>query len=149
MDNATKISDTIVDQNDNLDALLVSAIGLKTDVGTEVLSTNRQPLTDVLHLLVPPRICWNRYHEALYCGIAGLLALATQTRVPPLPGAILLQSFFLGRERYPLSQDPAEGGRHGWTWCTDRPGSVRQPAPFIGGHLSAPTRPSTATRASC
>ena len=36
VDNATKISDTIVDQNDNLDALLVSAIGL-ADVGTEVL----------------------------------------------------------------------------------------------------------------
>ena len=51
-DNATRISDTIVDQQQNLDAALVSVIGL-ADIGNEVLGTNRQPLTDVLHLLVP------------------------------------------------------------------------------------------------
>ncbi len=50
---ATKISDTIVDQEENLDTLLISAIGL-ADIGTEVLTENRQPLTDLVHLLVPP-----------------------------------------------------------------------------------------------
>jgi ABC-type transporter Mla subunit MlaD len=52
------------------------------DVGTEVLSTNRQPLTDVLHLLVPTTDLLNEYHEALYCGIAGLLPLATGPGTP-------------------------------------------------------------------
>ena len=42
VDNATKISDTIVDQNDNLDARWSAPSGWP-DVGTEVLSTNRQP----------------------------------------------------------------------------------------------------------
>ena len=42
--NATRISKTIVDEQHNLDALLISAIGL-ADIGNDVLSTNRQPLT--------------------------------------------------------------------------------------------------------
>ena len=51
-DNSAKLSDTLVDQQQNLDAALVSIIGL-ADIGDQVLSENRQPLTDVLHLLVP------------------------------------------------------------------------------------------------
>ena len=51
-DNAARISDTIVDQEQNLDAALVSVTGL-ADIGNDVIGTNRQPLTDVLHLLVP------------------------------------------------------------------------------------------------
>src|SRR6202022_4000106 len=50
--NSTRISQTIVDEQLNLDALLVSAIGL-ADVGNDVLSANRKGLTDVFHLLVP------------------------------------------------------------------------------------------------
>ena len=130
VDNATKISDTIVDQNDNLDALLVSAIGL-ADVGTEVLSTNRQPLTDVLHLLVPTTDLLNEYHEALYCGIAGLLPLATGPG-NPLPGVVLLQSFFLGRERYRYPQDLPKVAATGGPQCTDLPRvPFEQPAPFV------------------
>ena len=40
--NATRISKTIVDEQHNLDALLISAIGL-ADIGNDVLSANRQP----------------------------------------------------------------------------------------------------------
>ena len=50
--NSTKISQTIVDEQHNLDAFLVSAIGL-ADIGNDVMGANRQALTDVLHLLVP------------------------------------------------------------------------------------------------
>ena len=52
LDNTTKVSDTLVDQEKNLDAFLVSAIGL-ADTGNDVVGTNRQALTDVLHMLVP------------------------------------------------------------------------------------------------
>ena len=71
VENATRISDTIVDQQDNLDRLLVSAIGL-ADVGTEVLSANRQPLTDLLHLLVPTTDLTNQYNAAFTCGIGSV-----------------------------------------------------------------------------
>ena len=59
-DNATRISKTLVDEQHNLDALLISAIGL-ADIGNDVLSTNREPLTNVLHLLVPTTDLTNEY----------------------------------------------------------------------------------------
>jgi phospholipid/cholesterol/gamma-HCH transport system substrate-binding protein len=117
--NATKISDTIVDQNNNLDSLLVSAIGL-ADVGTEVLSTNRQPLTDVLHLLVPTTDLLNQYNGALLCGVGALVPLATGPGAA-LPGATLLQSFFLGRERYRYPSNLPKVAAKGGPQCTDLP----------------------------
>ena len=44
--NGSRISQTIVDEQHNLDALLISAAGL-ADIGQDVLTTNRAPLTDV------------------------------------------------------------------------------------------------------
>ena len=52
VDNSVKISKSIVDEQHNLDALLVSAIGL-ADVGNDVLGANRKGLTDVFRLLAP------------------------------------------------------------------------------------------------
>jgi phospholipid/cholesterol/gamma-HCH transport system substrate-binding protein len=117
--NAAKISDTIVDQDQNLDTLLVSAIGL-ADVGTEVLSENKQPLTNVLHLLVPTTDLLNKYNAALNCGIGGLIPLATGPGLP-LPGAVLLQSFFLGRERYRYPGNLPKVAATGGPQCTDMP----------------------------
>jgi virulence factor Mce-like protein len=113
-DNATRISQTIVDEQQNLDALLVSTIGL-ADIGNDVVGANRQPLTDVLHLLVPTTDLTNQYHEGLNCALAGLVAF---TKNPPLPepGAEVLISFALGvdRYRYPgdLPKVAATGGVH-------------------------------------
>jgi virulence factor Mce-like protein len=97
-DNATRISETIVDENDNLDALLISAIGLG-DIGNDVIGSNRQALTDVLHLLVPTTLLTNRYNEALTCTLSGLHRLALE---PPLqePGVVVSIGFMLGLERY-------------------------------------------------
>ena len=79
--NTTTLSNSIVDEQQQLDEFLVSAIGL-ADVGNDVVGGNRQALTDVLHLLVPTTDLLNRYHEALWCGIAGLGYFA---KWPPLP----------------------------------------------------------------
>ncbi|OYN74963.1 MCE family protein [Mycolicibacterium sphagni] len=117
--NTAKISDTIVNQNQNLDALLVSAIGL-ADVGTEVISENRDPLANVVHLLVPTTDLLNKYNAALTCGIGGLLPLATGPGLP-LPGAVLLQSFFLGRERYRYPANLPKVAASGGPQCADLP----------------------------
>jgi virulence factor Mce-like protein len=117
--NAAKISDTIVDQDQNLDTLLVSAIGL-ADVGTEVLSENKDPLANVVHLLVPTTDLLNKYNAALNCGIGGLVPLATGPGLP-LPGAVLLQSFFLGRERYRYPANLPKVAATGGPQCTDMP----------------------------
>ena len=96
--NATRISQTIVDEQRNLDALLISAIGL-ADIGNDVLSTNRKALTDVLHLLVPTTDLTNVYHEALTCSFGGL---AKDAHFPPLsePSINISASLTWGGERY-------------------------------------------------
>jgi virulence factor Mce-like protein len=96
--NSTRISQSIVDEQNNLDAFLVSAIGL-ADIGNDVVGSNRQALTDVLHLLVPTTDLTNEYHEALTCSLAGLQALADSPSLP-LPGVVVSVSFTLGTERY-------------------------------------------------
>jgi phospholipid/cholesterol/gamma-HCH transport system substrate-binding protein len=96
--NANRISQTIVDEQHNLDALLISAIGL-ADIGNDVLSTNRKPLTNVLHLLVPTTDLTSEYHEALTCGFGGLIRIGHS---PPLsePSINISASLTWGGERY-------------------------------------------------
>jgi len=96
--NATRISQTIVDEQHNLDALLISAIGL-ADIGNDVLSTNRKPLTNVLHLLVPTTDLTNEYHEVFTCGFGGLVQIGHN---PPLsePSINISASLTWGGERY-------------------------------------------------
>jgi phospholipid/cholesterol/gamma-HCH transport system substrate-binding protein len=60
--NTTKLSNTIVSQQEQLDAILISAAGLG-DIGADVVGTNSQPLTDVLHLFVPTTDVLSRHHD--------------------------------------------------------------------------------------
>ena len=98
VDNGSRISQTIVDEQHNLDAVLVSLIGL-ADVGNDVIGSNRAPLTNVLQLLVPTTALLDRYHEAVTCALVGAAQLA---KAPPLPvpGANALTGFTFGMERY-------------------------------------------------
>jgi phospholipid/cholesterol/gamma-HCH transport system substrate-binding protein len=118
-DNASRISDTLVDQQDNLDAALVSVIGL-ADIGNEVLGENRQPLTDVLHLLVPTTDLTNQYNQALWCALSGMVNIAQR---PPLkePGVIVAAGFLWGQERYRYPGDLPKAGGKGGPQCTGLP----------------------------
>jgi ABC-type transporter Mla subunit MlaD len=115
--NTTRISRTLVDRQRDLDTVLMSAVGL-ADVGTDVLGTNRQPLTDVLHLLVPSTDLTSRYHEGIHCGLAGLIPI-TESPPSPVPGVVASLGFSFGmdRYRYPsnLPKVAATGGPH----CAD------------------------------
>ncbi len=134
--NTTRISDTVVDQRDGLDALLVSAIGL-ADIGSEVLAENRQPLADVVHLLVPTTDLTNEYNPALTCGLAGLLPLANGPGTP-MPGATLLQGFFLGRERYRYPGNLPKVAATGGPQCTDLPNvGYEQRPPYVVTDIGA------------
>ncbi|HME77131.1 MAG TPA: MCE family protein [Mycobacterium sp.] len=117
--NATRVSQTIVDEQRNLDALLVSLIGL-ADIGNDVLGTNRQALTDVLHLLVPTTDLTNRYNQALNCGLAGLVPLAKAPPLP-LPGVVVSVSFTLGIDRYRYPRDLPKVAATGGPQCQDLP----------------------------
>jgi phospholipid/cholesterol/gamma-HCH transport system substrate-binding protein len=117
-DNAARISTTIVDQQHNLDALLVSVIGF-ADVGNDVVSTNSQPLADVLHLLAPTTDLTNEYHEAIGCGLAGIAPL---TKLPPspVPGILTTISLLPGKERYRYPSNLPKVAATGPVHCADQ-----------------------------
>jgi len=136
VDNVTRLSTTVVDQRDSLDALLLSAIGL-ADIGTDVLTENRRSLADVIHLLVPTTDLTNQYSPALYCGIAGLLPLANGPGLA-MPGATLLQGFFLGRERYRYPGNLPKVAAKGGPQCTDLPNvAYEQRPPYVVTDIGA------------
>jgi virulence factor Mce-like protein len=119
IDNSTRISRSIVDEQQNLDEFLVSTIGL-ADIGNDVVGGNRQALTDVVHLLVPTTDLLNEYQQALNCGVAGLLPLAKSPPLP-VPGAIVAASFQLGSERYRYPTNLPKVAAKGGPQCTDLP----------------------------
>lgn len=96
-DNFTTVSNSIVDQQHNLDEFLVSAIGL-ADVGNDVVGSNRQALTDVLHVLLPTTDLLNLYRKSVTCGIGGLIPFARS--VPQFSGIFVSAGLTLGVERY-------------------------------------------------
>ena len=103
VNNASSISRSIVDEQQNLDALLVSATGL-ADLGNEVLGDNRQGLADAVHVLLPTTSLLAKYHENVACGLAGIIPFATSPPLP-VPGVLVSVSFLLGIERYRFPQD--------------------------------------------
>jgi phospholipid/cholesterol/gamma-HCH transport system substrate-binding protein len=115
-DSAVQLSKTIVDKQDNLDALLVSSIGL-ADIGNDVIGTNLSPLTETLHLLVPTFDLTNRYNEALTCGLQSLHKLGSGA---PLnrPGVVISTGFELGVERYRYPGNLPKVAAKGGPQCT-------------------------------
>ncbi|CAN5257615.1 MCE family protein [soil metagenome] len=118
-DNAVQISKVLVDEQSNLDAILVSSIGL-ADVGNDVLGSNRQPLTDMLHLLLPTTGLLDEYNKALTCALAGADKLASG---PPLsePGVRVSTGFELGVERYRYPSNLPKVAATGGPQCLSLP----------------------------
>jgi phospholipid/cholesterol/gamma-HCH transport system substrate-binding protein len=115
INNATRISQTLVDEKSSLDRFLVSTIGL-ADIGNDVIGTNREPLANLMHLLVPTTDLTNEYHEALNCGLTGILQFAL--RPPgPNPGVTDLAGLTLGIERYRYQQDLPKVAATGGPQC--------------------------------
>lgn len=134
--NATQLSDTIVDQQRDLDTLLISAIGL-ADIGQDVVSTNSESLTDVMHLLVPTTNLTNQYNPALTCALKGVENLAMGAP-QPLPGVMLLDSFLLGTERYRFPKNLPKVAATGGPQCMDLPNvGFGQRPPFVVTDIDA------------
>jgi virulence factor Mce-like protein len=116
-ENTVRVGQTVVDEQQNLDAVLVSVSGL-ADLGSDVVGTNRQSLSEVLHLLVPTTGVLNQYHQALNCGLAGIDQLA---KIPPSadPGIDISASFILGVERYRYPQNVPKVAAKGGPHCAD------------------------------
>lgn len=117
VDNATRISQSIVDEQRNLDTMLISAIGL-ADTGTDVVGTNRQALTNAVHLLAPTTDILNEYHEGLNCSLLGLRGFM-HTPAMPDPGLTILAGLTMGIERYRYPRDLPKVAATGGPHCKD------------------------------
>jgi virulence factor Mce-like protein len=116
--NATKLSTTLVDRQQDLDALLVSAIGLG-DIGNQFLATNGPPLQDVMRLLVPTSSLLDEYAPALNCGLLGMLDLANVAEAFPTSasGIQVSVNFALGHDRYRFPSDLPKVAASGGPRC--------------------------------
>lgn len=127
-DNATKLSQTILDTQHDLDAFLISSIGL-ADTGSAVIEGNGPALTDVLRLLVPTTDLTNQYNTALTCALQGFDRMV---KVPPsvVPGVLTSFGLTLGAERYRFPENlpkvAAKGGPHCFA-LPDTPPEYRTP----------------------
>jgi virulence factor Mce-like protein len=118
-DNSIRISKTIVDERQNLDAFLISSIGV-ADIGNDVVGANRQILTNALHLLVPTTDLLNEYHQALWCGISASIVNLHAAPLPN-PGVDVLVGFELGAERYRYPVNLPKVAATGGPQCHDLP----------------------------
>lgn len=119
IENTNRISDSIVDEQHNLDAFLVSSIGL-ADVGNDVIGGNREALSTTLDLLVPTTDLLNEYAPGLNCALEGMVWVKNQ---PPQsdPGVLVNVAFTLGIERYRYPQNLPKVAAKGGPQCMGLP----------------------------
>ncbi len=98
-------------------------IGL-ADVGNDVLTANRAPLTDAVHLLAPTTDLTSQYNQALYCLMGGLIQ-AAYIKQPQVPGAMVNAGFVLGKERYRYPIDLPKVAATGGPQCVSGLPNVR------------------------
>ncbi len=119
LSNVTQISDTIVSERDNLDALLLASTGL-AHVGADVLEHNGQPLEEVLRLMVPTTDLTNEYNAALTCQLKAMIVMFNATP-PKNPGVETLAGLTFGVERYRFPGDLPKVAALGGPQCGDLP----------------------------
>ncbi|WP_370332941.1 MCE family protein [Mycolicibacterium hippocampi] len=129
IENTSELSNSIVEEQQNLDEFLVSATGL-ADLGNEVVGANRQGITDVMRLLVPTTDLLRLYRKSLWCGIGGLVPFAKSP--PQFSGVFVSAGLTLGVERYRYPGDlpkvaAKSGGRD---YCAEL-GLPELPAEFV------------------
>ena len=118
LDSTTQVGNTLVEQEDNLDRFLVSSVGL-ADTGNDVIGTNRQALTDLLHMLVPTTTVLDQYNDNLRCGIQGLDAFV-HAPPPEKPGVDVSANFTLGVDRYHYPEDLPKVAAKSGSSCRDQ-----------------------------
>ncbi|BBY76785.1 virulence factor [Mycolicibacterium parafortuitum] len=132
LQHSTRISETIVDEQQNLDALLLSTIGFG-EIGTAVLAENRQPLTDLLRILAPTTDLLYQYRQNVDCTLKGLVPF-TQGLPLPEPGIMVSIGFTWGIERYRYPGDLPKVAASGGSNCEKVGMPVLQPqeiSPFL------------------
>ena len=135
VDNATGLSQSIVDEQQNLDAFLASVIGL-ADVGDRVLRTNGPLLDSTLAVLVPTLALTNEYNQALTCSLDGMAYLADSQPVD-VPGLGLSANFLWGTEPYTYPNNLPKVAASGGPQCQVLPVGYQEKPPFVVADIGA------------
>ncbi|MFD4356925.1 MCE family protein [Nocardia sp. NPDC058518] len=133
--NATTISRTLVDEQHNLDALLVSLIGF-ADTGNRVLDTNASALARTLDLLVPTTALTSEYRESLFCSLDGFGLLAHSKPVD-VPGLGLSANFLWGIDPYRYPENLPKVAATGGSQCSVLPVGYEEKPPFVVADIGA------------
>ncbi|MGW6421489.1 MCE family protein [Nocardia sp. NPDC055053] len=133
--NATAISRTLIDEQRNLDALLVSLIGF-ADTGNRVLDTNAPALARSLDLLVPTTALTSEYRAALFCSLDGFGLLAHSEPVD-VPGLGLSANFLWGIDPYRYPENLPKVAATGGSQCSVLPVGYEEKPPFVVADIGA------------
>lgn len=135
-DHVATVSQTVVAEQHNLDALLLGLIGL-ADIGNDVIGGNRRALSEVLRLLLPTTTLTSEYHEAINCAVEGVLP-AAKNPPSPEPGVVASVSLLLGQDRYRYPGDLPRVAATGGPQCHDLPRlAYGQHPPFVVADVGA------------
>ncbi|MGE2693005.1 MCE family protein [Mycolicibacterium pulveris] len=125
----TAVSNSIVDEQQNLDEFLLSTIGL-ADTGNDVIGSNTTALTDVAHVLVPTTTLLHDYRASVRCGVGGLVPFAKSP--PQYSGVLVNAGLTLGVERYRYPRDlPKVAASSGGADYCDELGLPELPPNFV------------------
>ncbi|MEA3528083.1 MCE family protein [Nocardia sp. CDC192] len=133
--NAAAISETIVAEQRDLDAMLIGLIGL-SDTGTRVLADNHAALDTTLAALVPTTTLTNSYHEALTCALDGFGWLSRSKPVD-VPGLGLSANFLFGTEPYRYPRNLPKVAATGGPQCSVLPVPYEGRPPFVVADVGA------------
>ena len=128
-DNAVQIGNTLVEEQQQLDVLLMSLIGL-ADTGNRTVGKAGPGLVSSMDALVPTTDLANRYHEALTCGLDGLAYLAGVDPVK-VPGIGLSANFLWGVEPYTYPKHLPKVQASGGPQCSMLPVPFEGKPPFV------------------
>ena len=82
-----------------------------------MLGANRQALSETLRLAVPTTDLLSRYHEALGCGLGGLVPFAKS--IPQFSSVLVSAAITFGVERYRYPQDLPKVAAKGGPYCKE------------------------------
>ncbi|WP_307609270.1 MCE family protein [Nocardia shimofusensis] len=133
--NLTSTGGTLLEEQQNLDAMLLGLIGL-SDTGNRVLSANASALATTLDVLVPTTALTAEYREALYCSLDGFADLSQMAPVD-VPGLGLSANFLWGIDPYRYPENLPKLRASGGSQCSVLPVGYEQRPPFVVADVGA------------
>lgn len=118
MDALSTTAETITEHSTDLDALLISSIGMSR-AGIDLLGPNRDNLIEAINLLEPTTGLLRTYNPIYTCLLMGAQWFLDNGGNDALGGngrsAVLDSGAQLGRRPIPVPRSPPDRGRQGWS----------------------------------